>query len=332
MNARQMPFATDSIDATGPRLHHYQIIRLLGYGGDAHVYLAEHIHSHIHVAIKTARLKDPDAAQDKLLHEARILASLKHPHIVTFHEFGVDNGTPFLAMGYAPYGTVRQYHALQKPPQISTILCYFKQVAQALQSLHNDGYIHQDIKSENLLLLQPGHIWLCDFSIAVSVDTLPHNSSGVSAGTVPYMAPEQLRGMPCQASDQYALGIMVYEWLCGETPFQGSSLSIMQQHMHVIPPALSEMLPGLSPDVDTVLQQALAKDPHQRFSSIDAFASALETALARTGRKYFTFARKRQPLLQSLTTEPSRTSQLDLSSTCFWPATTNFQANRTYIP
>ena len=310
MNARQMPLAaTHSIDACGPQLNNYQVIRLLGYGGDAYVYLAEHIHSHIRVAIKTPRTKDSDAAQEKLLHEARILASQQHPHIVSLHEFGVDNGTPFMAMGYAPYGTVRQYHAPQKPLQVPTVLCYLKQVAKALQSLHNDGFIHRDIKSDNLLLPQPGHIWLSDFSITVSVESLRNGSVDMNAGTIPYMAPEQLRGDPCQASDQYALGIVVYEWLAGELPFQGSSLSMMKQHMCATPPALSKIVPGLSPHVDTVVQKALAKGPQQRFRSVSTFASALAAALMHKNvvcsrPKYFTFALKRQRPLQSLATEP----------------------------
>jgi eukaryotic-like serine/threonine-protein kinase len=309
MSALKMPFPTNSIDTHGPHLSNYQIIRLLGYGGDACVYLAEHLQSHMRVAIKVPRLKDSEKAQDKLLYEARILASLKHPHIVPVYDFGVENGTPFLAMDYAPYGTVSQCHALQKPLQISTILCYLKQVAQALQFLHNDGFIHQDIKSENLLLQKPGHIWLCDFSIAVAVDALQNSSASRSAGTLPYMAPEQLRGAPCQASDQYSLGIVVYEWLCGETPFQGSCLSIMKQHLSVTPPLLSKIVPALSPRVDKVMQKALAKDPRKRYRSVSAFASALETALtcrgvARLHPGYFTVVRKQQLPLLSLTTEP----------------------------
>jgi len=218
----------------------------------------------------------------------------------------VDNGTPFLAMGYAPYGTVRQYHTLQEPLRMPTILCYLKQAANALESLHNDGFIHQDIKSENLLLVQPGHIWLCDFSIAVSAGTLRNGTPGMSAGTIPYMAPEQLRGAPCKASDQYSLAIVVYEWLCGETPFQGSPWSIMQQHMSATPPLLSESLPALSPQVDIVIQKALAKDPHQRFSTVSAFANALEAALRKNGEEglaHACFPKKRQLPPQSLTTE-----------------------------
>jgi serine/threonine protein kinase len=322
MKALKMPFATDCTDTCVPRLNNYQILRLLGCGGEAHVYLAEHIQSHARVAIKIPRAKVSRKAQDKLLHEARILTSLKHPHIVTAHESGVDNGTPFLAMGYAPYGTVSQYHTLQKPLQIPTILCYLKQVAKALQSIHNDGFIHQDIKSENLLLLRPGHIWLCDFSIVVSMDTLHNDSPNTGAGTIPYMAPEQLRGKPCKASDQYSLAIVVYEWLCGETPFQGSSLSIMKQHISATPPPLTKIVPTLSPQVDKVVQKALAKDPRQRFRSVSAFAYAFETALTRNveaelAPTRFTAARKimrniREGLvpalftskpLQSLTTE-----------------------------
>ena len=301
MNALKMPLATNTTDACSPYLNNYQILRLLGYGGEAYVYLAEHIHSHMRVAIKIPRLQDSHEAQDKLLREARTLASLKHPHIVTVHESGVDNGTPFLAMGYAPYGTVSEYHTPQKPLPMLTILCYLKQVAKALQSIHNDGFIHQDIKSENLLLVQPGHIWLCDFSIAVSAGTLRNGIPRVSAGTIPYMAPEQLQGTPCKASDQYSLAIVVYKWLCGKTPFQGSPWSIMQQHLSATPPLLSKSLPALPPHVDTVMQKALAKDPRQRFSSVSAFADALATALTRSDGacplpKPFTFARKPQQL------------------------------------
>lgn len=307
MNALKMPSVANCMDASSPSLNNYQIHRLLGHGGEANVYLAEHIYSHRRVAIKIP-LKDSQEAQDKLSREGRILTGLKDPHIVPAYEFDVDNGTPFLAMGYAPYGTVRQYHALQKPLQILTILCYLKQVAKALQSIHNDGFIHRDIKSENLLLVQPGHIWLCDFGITVSVDTLRKGSPSVSAGTVPYMAPEQLRGKPCKASDQYSLAIVVYEWLCGETPFQGSSVSIMNQHISATPPLLSKMVPTLSSDVDKVIQKALAKDPRERFRNVSAFARALETALTRSGEacpfpKYFSVARKQRLPSESLTTE-----------------------------
>lgn len=301
MNALKMPPVTNSTEACSTGLNNYQFLRLLGSGGEARVYLAEHIRSHTQVAIKIPRIKDSPDAQDKFLREARILNSLKHPHIVPIHESGMDNGMPFLVMGYAPYGHIRQYHALQKPLQISTILCYLEQVAKALQSLHNDGLIHQDIKSENLLLVQPGHIWLCDFSIAVPVGTLRNGTPGVSAGTIPYMAPEQLRGAPCIASDQYSLAIVVYEWLCGETPFQGSLWSIMQQHISAAPPLLSKSLPALSPQVDAVMQKALAKDPHQRFSSASAFASTLESALMRSVGTNFTKKLLLSP--QSLTTE-----------------------------
>lgn len=301
MNAPKMPSVTNSTDVCSPGLNNYHFLRLLGSGGEAHVYLAEHIPSHIQVAIKLYRTKDSQDVQEKFLREARILNSLNHPHIVPIHESGMDNGIPFLVMGYAPYGNVRQYHALQKPLQISTVLCYLEQVAKALQSLHNDGLIHQDIKSENLLLAQPGHIWLCDFSIAVSVGTSRKGTPGVSAGTIPYMAPEQLRGVPCTASDQYSLATVVYEWLCGETPFQGSPWSIMQQHISATPPLLSKSLPELSPQVDAVMQKALEKDSHQRFSSVSAFASALESALTRSIGACCTKKRLLSP--QSLTTE-----------------------------
>jgi serine/threonine protein kinase len=154
------------------------------------------------------------------------VAQLKHMHIVLVLEFGIERATPFLVMDYAPKGTLRQAHPRGSALPLPLVVTYVKQIAAALQYAHDAKLIHRDVKPENILLGSYGEVLLSDFGIAVtahhtsSLKTLDH------AGTPPYMAPELIQGKPRPASDQYALGIVVYEWLCGERPFQGGSSAL----------------------------------------------------------------------------------------------------------
>lgn len=136
--------------------------------------------------------------------------------------------------------------------------------------------IHRGIKPENLLLGYQQEVLLSDFGIAVIAQSSHHQDGHEMAGTVTYMASEQLQGKSQFSSDQYALGIVVYEWLCGERPFQGSFTEVATQHLLASPPSLREKVPTIPPAVEEVVMTALAKDPYQRFSNIQAFAHALE--------------------------------------------------------
>jgi serine/threonine protein kinase len=272
----------DMGELEGQQFGNYQLIRLLGEGGFSEVYLGEHIHLNTHAAIKVLHTRLASNDIENFRNEARTLAHLAHPHIVRVLEFGVEGVVPFLVMDYAPNGSLRHRHPKGVLVPLPTVVSYVKQVASALQYAHDHKLIHRDVKPENMLLGLHDVVLLSDFGIA----TIAHSTFSLSeqnlAGTMPYMAPEQLDAHPRPASDQYSLGIAVYEWLSGERPFHGSLMEIAVKHRMASPPLLLEKVPTLSPLVEQVVMKALAKDPNERFDSIWAFAVALEQTVRPT--------------------------------------------------
>ncbi len=265
-------------DRVGQLLGNYRLIRLLDEGGFAEVYLGEHVYLNTQAAIKVLHARLTSEASASFLAEARHLSHLVHPHIIRVLDFGMKEATPFLVMDYAPHGSLRQRHPKGLPVPLPTVVPYVRHVAAALQYAHDQKLIHRDVKPENMLLGPNVEILLSDFGIAL----LTHSSGSVHVpemvGTMAYMAPEQVRGKPSPASDQYALGIVVYEWLCGERPFAGSVSELFSQHLFVPPPPLHEKIPEIPPAVEGVVVRALAKDPQLRFEDVRAFAAALEEA------------------------------------------------------
>jgi serine/threonine protein kinase len=266
------------MDRVGQRFGNYQLLRLLGKGGFAEVYLGEHIYLKSLAAIKVLLTRVGDEEANYFIAEARLLIDLRHPHIVRVLEFGVENDIPFLVMDYAPNGTLRQRHPKNTHLSPATIIPYVKQIASALQYAHDQKLIHRDVKPENLLLQRNDEILLSDFGIAlIARSSHYHNSEGI-IGTVAYMAPEQIQGKPTFSSDQYSLGVVVYEWLSGISPFQGSFYEICTQHMFTPPAPLRQTVPMLSANIESAVMTALAKEPQQRFTNVIAFAAALEHA------------------------------------------------------
>ena len=214
------------------------------------------------------------------LNEARTIR-LRHPHIVPLLDFGLSReDQPFLVMEYAAGGTLRDSHAKGSCLPQPTIVSYVQQVASALQYAHEHRVIHRDVKPENMLVRADGSLLLSDFGIA----TVAHSSHSINlqqgiGGTLPYMAPEQIQGQPRPASDQYALAIVVYEWIAGQRPFEGTTVEIAMQHAMTAPPSLLELVPTLSRDVEQIVLKALAKEPKERFASIEQFAQALQAAI-----------------------------------------------------
>ena len=145
-----------------------------------------------------------------------------------------------------------------------------------MQYAHDKKLIHRDIKPENMLFDQRNTVVLSDFGIALLAQSSHSLSTQEVAGTAAYMAPEQFQGKPRRASDQYALGVVVYEWLSGALPFHGSFSEMASQHLFVPPPPLRQKVPAISLDVEQVVLKALEKDPLRRFESVQAFAAALE--------------------------------------------------------
>jgi eukaryotic-like serine/threonine-protein kinase len=262
----------------GQSLGNYRLLQVLGRGHWASVYLGEHQHLHSQAAIKV--LHDPlaPAEREGFLTEARTLARLRHPHIVRILDFGLQEGTPFLVMDYAPGGTLGQLHPSGARLPLETVIPYVKQVASALQYANEQRVIHRDLKPENLLLGPDQEIWLSDFGLAILAHSTRSQPLQQTAGTLAYMAPEQLQGHPTAASDQYALGVLVYEWLCGERPFAGSFAEVAHKQLVLPPPSLCEQVPTLPAAVEHVVLKALAKDPSHRFAEVRDFALALQEA------------------------------------------------------
>ncbi len=266
------------VGRVGEQLGNYRLIRLLGRGNFADVFLGEHIYLQTQAAIKVLHEQMTSSDVDRFLTEARTIAHLRHPHIIQVLDYGVENATPFLAMDYAPHGNLCQRHPKGTRLPLDIVVTYVKQVANALQYAHDERLIHRDIKPENMLLGRNHEILLSDFSIAILAQSLRPQKTQETAGTLAYMAPEQFQAQASPASDQYALGIIVYEWLSGDRPFHGGFPEIALKHTSLPPLPLREQVPTIPLAVEQAVVIALAKDPQQRFASVQVFARALEEA------------------------------------------------------
>src|SRR6266571_4462681 len=268
-------------DRIGQRFGDYRLTRLLGQGGFGDVYMGEHVYNHTSAAVKVLKTQlTPDKLKD-FINEVRTIR-LRHPNIVPILDFGIgEEDLPFLVMEYAPNGTLLYRHprGTRLPP--ATIITYVEQLASALQYAHDQRLIHRDVKPENMLFGPNNELWLSDFGLAAVAHSTHSMRTQDAIGTWTYMAPEQIQKKPRPASDQYALAVVVYEWLCGTPPFTGSFTEVMVKHLSMPPPPLRERVPMLSAEVEQVVLRALAKDPKARFASVRAFAEALEQASQR---------------------------------------------------
>src|SRR5205823_6390345 len=211
-------------DKLGLQPGNYRLVELIARGNFADVYLGEHISLSTLAAIKVMHTELAGEEVEKFLTQARTFSGLNHPHIVRVLGFGVENNISFLAMDYAPNGTLRQLHPRGTRLPLSTVVSYVKQIVDGLQYVHDQNLVHRDIKPHNMLLGPSYEIMLSDFGIAIVSQSMGYRLQKVQEfeGTILYAAPEQIRGRPRIPSDQYALGVVVYEWLTGSCPFYGS--------------------------------------------------------------------------------------------------------------
>jgi serine/threonine protein kinase len=270
----------DHLDRIGQQVGDYRLLRWLGGGSFGNVYLAEHLHEPRQVAVKLLDIQLNRSDDLKaFLNEARTMR-LRHPYIVPLLDFGLsEQDLPFLVMEYEPLGSIRDRYPRGTNLPLSTVLLYTPQIASALAYAHEQRLVHRDVKPENMLVRDDRTILLSDFGVA----SVAHSSHSLSlyqgfGGTVPYAAPEQMQGKPRPASDQYGLAVVVYEWLAGRRPFEGTAVEVAMQHMMTPPPSLLRQVPTLPPGIEQVLFTALAKDPKERFSSVWDFAQALQEA------------------------------------------------------
>jgi serine/threonine protein kinase len=270
--------STTMLDRVGQQVGNYHLLRLLGQGAFADVYLGEHRYLKSAAALKMLRLTLSGSTAQDFLEEAQTLVRLRHANIVRVLDFDIVDGTPVLIMDYISGGTVRERHPRGTSLPLPIVVDYVEQIAAALQYAHNQQVIHRDIKPENILLDADQRLVLSDFGLALFTPSPNQLSTQELAGTIPYIAPEQVRGQPRFASDQYALGVVTYEWLTGTRPFEGPTFVVIQQHLTAPPPPLRERHPDLPAATEQAVLKALAKDPSKRYSSITAFAHALRNS------------------------------------------------------
>jgi eukaryotic-like serine/threonine-protein kinase len=261
----------------------YRILRRLGSGGMANVYLAEDEELGRRVAIKI--LNDRHASDDSFVErfrrEAKNAAGLSHPNIVSIYDRGEAEGTYYIAMEYLEGRSLKDRIVADGALPIPAAIDATRQILRALGFAHRGGVVHRDIKPHNVLLAQEGsepRFKVTDFGIS-RTSASQMTEAGSIVGTAQYLSPEQARGAPVdQRSDIYSVGIVLYELLTGTLPFTGETpLEIAMKHLSEIPKPPSALRPEVSPDLDMVVLRALAKDPADRFES----AEEMDRELAR---------------------------------------------------
>jgi serine/threonine protein kinase/Tol biopolymer transport system component len=267
------------VDLIGRKIGNYFLLRLLGKGSVAQVYLGEHVFLQTQAAIKVFNSTLTPAQLEVFRREAGQSVRLEHPHLVRVLESGDQNNLPFLVMQYAPKGTLRHRHPPDRPLAPETILPYVQQITAALQYLHKRHLVHRGVKPENLLIGRRQEILLSDFGLLEIARHAPDQSLLDQSEARVYLAPEYVQGQAEPASDQYALGVVIYEWLSGERLLAGGASGeklIQSGGLALLP--LSRKVPTISPEMEWVVHQALASEPKQRFATIQAFATAFEHA------------------------------------------------------
>jgi len=230
------------------------------------------------LALKVLRIDQfNEQALSNFRSEAERIAKLQHPNILRIYQFGqLADERPYLVMEYAPrtiYDLFRKEDASRRLAFAEELVPYLQQAASALFFIHENGFIHQDVKPGNLLIGQSGQILLSDFGATSDLGMQTHASLGEVTGTAPYMPPEQWQGNPRRDSDQYALAVCMYELLAGRPPFTYKSLEQMwNAHLNEQPAAPQTWNQRIPAEVGTVLLRALSKDYHQRYRNILEFA------------------------------------------------------------
>jgi eukaryotic-like serine/threonine-protein kinase len=261
----------------------YRILRKLGSGGMANVYLAEDEELGRRVAIKilNERHANDESFVERFRREAKHAAGLSHPNIVSIYDRGEAEGTYYIAMEYLEGRSLKELIQSRGPAPVSIAIEYARQILSALRVSHRTGVIHRDIKPHNVLVDGEGRLKVTDFGIARAGPS-QMTEAGSIVGTAQYLSPEQAQGAPVsESSDLYSVGIVLYELLTGEVPFSGESpVEIAMKHLSKVPAPPSSLQPEIPHDLDLVVMRALAKDPDERYQTADE----MDADLARVAR------------------------------------------------
>jgi beta-lactam-binding protein with PASTA domain/tRNA A-37 threonylcarbamoyl transferase component Bud32 len=261
----------------------YRIVRKLGTGGMANVYLAEDEVLGRRVAIKI--LNDRHAGDDQFVErfrrEAKNAASLSHPNIVSIYDRGEAEGTYYIAMEYLDGRSLKELIVARGPAPVNVAIEYARQILAAIRFAHRHGIVHRDIKPHNVLVDAEGRLKVTDFGIA-RAGTSQMTEAGSIIGTAQYLSPEQAKGAPVdQTSDLYSVGVVLYELLTGVVPFSGDTpVEIAMKHLSAVPEPPSALRAEVPRELDMVVTRALAKDPADRYQS----AEEMDADLARVAR------------------------------------------------
>ncbi len=269
-------------DRNGEQFGRYRLVRLLGRGSFADVYLGEDLTSQAQYALKLFGIELTEAEIEDFHNTVSLPMQFPGSPVVELRELGVVGKTPFLAMHYAPGGTLREVMRQHTRPAPEVILPYIKRIAGALQRFHEKKLVYRETWPENILLEGNGEIKLGDCGITAMIWKLRPAFRNALTGRINYMAPEQIQGWVYPGSDQYALGVIVYEWLTGDLPFTGSVPEVREKQRFQPPPPLRDRQPEIAGDIEAVVLKALAKSPDARFASIQEFAAAFENACLST--------------------------------------------------
>ncbi len=263
-----------AIDLTDKVLGEFKLLRRLGTGGMAEVWLAEQLSLKRQVAIKVMRpaMSGDVHGRKRFENEALAAAALHHPNIVQVFAVGEADGIQFIAQEYVEGMNMRDYISKKGPPTVAIGLQLMKQITAALEAANEAGIVHRDIKPENILLTRKGHAKVADFGLAQlrqGDDAVRMTQTGMTLGTPLYMSPEQVQGKKLDhRSDLYSLGVTFYHLLTGRPPFRGeSTFAIAYNHVHTAPPQVIDIRRDVPPRLSQIVQRMMSKKPDERFPS-----------------------------------------------------------------
>ena len=277
----------DSISTGVTRIGRYEVVDVLGRGGMGVVYRAIDRNLGREVAIKTltAGIEGDSEMLARFYEEGRKTASFKHPNIVTIFELGDDHGIPYIVMELVEGRPLNELIGPENSMPLVDELRIVEELCSALAYAHRSNVIHRDVKPANIYVQPDGSAKLLDFGIARLEEKRSQDLSltraGHIIGTLAYMAPERLRDKPLdRRSDIFAAGVVLYQLVTGELPFDGDELVLMQKIVNEPHPRLSSKQKGIPPFLDVIVDTALAKSPGDRYQTADDMASDLTSAIA----------------------------------------------------